>query len=244
MANGGPASTLIEIADQLRALASNGLHFADDPYQVERYETILDLSVQLFGLVDQRPLPEIQQVVLSNLGWRSPGTGVDTAVFDDEGRILLIQRADNRLWATPGGGCDVGESAATTGAREVWEESGYQVEVTDLLGIFDSRLCGSQTGQQLYHILVTAKVIGGNATTSNETLDVQWFTAHEIPWLELSPGHEPRIRFALKWRDAPGSSPSSIRRGGRLRQIETPDNYPSTLILNDTGLTSEALRLS
>lgn len=69
------------------------------------------------------------------------------------GRILLIQRADNGLWATPGGGCDVGESAATTGEREVWEETGYRVKVTNLLGIFDSRHCRSQMGSQLYHIL-------------------------------------------------------------------------------------------
>jgi ADP-ribose pyrophosphatase YjhB (NUDIX family) len=202
-----PALRLLEIADQLRALATNGLHFTDDPYQAERYRTILDLSGQLIDLADARPLRALQQVIFNDLGWRSPGTGVDTAVFDDQSRILLVQRADNELWATPGGGCEVGESAATTGAREVWEETGYQVEVTDLLGIFDSRRCGSRSVQQLYHILVTGRVIGGKAATSNETLDVRWFAADELPWTKLSPGHEPRIRFALGWQAAPNPKP-------------------------------------
>ncbi len=202
-----PTAIISEIADQMRALANNGLHFTDDPYQVERYQKILLLSSRLLDLIDERPLPEIEQVIFSDLGWRSPGTGVDTAVFDNDGRILLIQRADNELWATPGGGCDVGESAATTGAREVWEETGYQVEVTDLLGIFDSRLCGTQSVQQLYHILVAGSVIGGEAATSNETIDVRWFAADEIPWTKLSPGHEPRIRFALGWQASPDLKP-------------------------------------
>jgi len=208
-----PTTVLTEIADQLRALAANGLHFADDSYQVERFQKILGLSAQLIDLVDGRPLPEIQQVIFNDLGWRSPGTGVDTAVFDDEGRILLIQRADNGLWATPGGGCDIGESAATTGAREVWEETGYRVEVTDLLGIFDSRHSGSRTGQQLYHILVAGKVIGGEAATSNETIDVRWFAADKVPWTNLSPGHEPRIRFAQSWRDSPNPKPFLDKEG-------------------------------
>lgn len=202
-----PATTITDIADQLRALASNGLHFADDPYQVERYEQILKLSGQLFDLVDERPLAEIEQVLFSDLGWRSPGTGVDTAVFDDDGRILLIQRADDKRWATPGGGCDVGESAATTGEREVWEETGYRVQVTQLLGIFDSRHCSARVGHQLYHILVAGKVTGGEATVSHETLDVRWFAPDEIPWDAMSPGHGPRVRFALKWHGSPGHAP-------------------------------------
>ncbi len=202
-----PTTTLTEIADQLRALANNGLHFADDPYQIERYQKILGLSGRLLDLVDERPLAEIEQVLFSDLGWRTPGTGVDTAVFDVQGRILLIQRADNGLWATPGGGCDVGESAATTGEREVWEETGYRVKVTDLLGIFDSRHCGSQMGSQLYHILVAGEVVGGEAATSNETLNVRWFSPDDVPWTRLSPGHEPRIRFALRWRESPDLRP-------------------------------------
>ena len=89
----------------------------------------------------------------------------------------------------------------------MWEETGYRVEVTDLPGIFDSRHCDSRTGQQLYHILVTGKVIGDEAATSNETFAVRWFAPDEIPWVNLSPGHEPRIRSAQSWRDSSNPRP-------------------------------------
>ncbi len=50
-------------------------------------------------------------------------------VEDDRGRVLLIHKTDNNLWALPGGGHDIGESIADTVVREVREETGYDVEV-------------------------------------------------------------------------------------------------------------------
>ena len=124
---------------------------------------------------------------------------VDTAVFDADGQLLLIQRADDHLWAMPGGACEVNEAPAAGGACEVWEESGYTVEVTHLIGVFDSRHSGTRTSRHLYHLLFAARVLGGEATPSHETLDVRWFAPAQIPWDLLSPGHAKRIRFALAW---------------------------------------------
>ncbi|MEZ4663006.1 MAG: NUDIX domain-containing protein [Caldilineaceae bacterium] len=128
---------------------------------------------------------------------------VDTAVFDAEDRLLLMQRSDDHLWAMPGGGCEVNELPAEGGAREVWEETGYSVEATHLIGIFDSRFSGTRTSRHLYHLLFAARVTGGEATLSHETLDVRWFAPAQIPWDALSPGHAKRIRFALDWRADP-----------------------------------------
>ena len=55
-------------------------------------------------------------------------------VLDDEHRVLLVRRSDNGLWALPGGAMDVGERVAQTAERETLEETGYVVEVTDLIG--------------------------------------------------------------------------------------------------------------
>lgn len=198
---------LTQIANQLRALGNNGLRWTDDPYQVERFHAILRLSARLMGLVDVRSAAEIEQIFFEEMHYFTPFAVVDTAVFDDTGRILLIQRADDHLWAMPGGACDVGEAPATAGAREVWEESGYQIEVTDLLGIFDSRYSGTRSSHHLYHLLFTGHVVSGEAATSRETIDVRWFAAEEIPWDALHPGHVLRIRFALNWRSDPQSRP-------------------------------------
>jgi ADP-ribose pyrophosphatase YjhB (NUDIX family) len=191
------------IADQLRALANNGLHFTDDPYQVERFQKILRLAAELNALTDPRSADDFEQILLRELEWRTPLAVVDTAVFDDEGRILLIRRTDNKLWAMPGGGCDTGEAPAVGAAREVWEETGYITEIGALIGVFDSRLCGSLANRHLYHFLFGGTPVGGERIVSSETLDVRWFAADEIPWSELSPGHEPRIHVAFAWQKSP-----------------------------------------
>ena len=56
-----------------------------------------------------------------------------TAVVVADGCLLLVHRADNDLWALPGGGNDVGESIEDTVVREVKEETGMDVQVTGLL---------------------------------------------------------------------------------------------------------------
>jgi ADP-ribose pyrophosphatase YjhB (NUDIX family) len=197
------ATELTLIADQLRALSNNGLHWSTDPYQIERYQKILGLAARLMGLVEARPLPDLERIFFDDLDIRTPFAVVDTAVFDDAGRMLLIRRADDHSWAMPGGACDVGEIPAVGGAREVWEETGYLVEITSLLGVWDSRRCGSRGSRHLYHLLFAGKVTGGAPTTSIETLEVRWFAQDEIVWDEIHPGHPARMRHAFAWQANP-----------------------------------------
>ena len=58
---------------------------------------------------------------------------VSAVLTDDEGRILLQRRTDNRLWALPGGGMDLDESVPEAARREVREETGYEVEITGIV---------------------------------------------------------------------------------------------------------------
>ena len=59
-----------------------------------------------------------------------------TAVVIDDGMVLLIQRADFKTWALPGGRVDVGESVAEAAIREVYEETGLKIELMSLVGIY------------------------------------------------------------------------------------------------------------
>jgi ADP-ribose pyrophosphatase YjhB (NUDIX family) len=196
---GDPTAEITQIASELRALANAGLRFTHDPYQIERYHRVLDLSARLGSLVDERGLQELRRIFLNDLAYMTPYAVVDTAVFDDAGKILLIQRADNQLWAMPGGACDVGETAANAAAREVWEETGYMVEITDLMGVFDNRSAGDQTFHHLYTLLFAGRVNGGSPQVTRETVDIGWFASHEIPWDALSGSHAIRIGHALRW---------------------------------------------
>lgn len=61
---------------------------------------------------------------------------VAVVVRDDDGNVLLISRTDNGLWALPGGAQDLGETTRQAAQREVEEETGLKVDITDLVGIY------------------------------------------------------------------------------------------------------------
>lgn len=190
---------LRQLADELRAIASVGLHWtAEDPYNHDRYERVLDAALRLFAFTDTRPLGEVKRSVLSLLTHVAPAPGGDAAVFDPDGRILLIQRADDRLWAMPGGGFEMGETAAEGVRREALEETGVDVEVLDLIGVYDSRLCGSRSSIQLYQFTFLCRPMDvGVASTPHEVLDIGWFSEADLP--PLSPGHGVRVPDAFRF---------------------------------------------
>ncbi len=201
------ADRLLRVADELRALSRNGLHYTKDPYQIERYQRILELSAQLMELVDDLPPEQIRRYTFHDLPYRAPYPVVDTAVFDEAGRILLIQRADNGQWALPGGAAEVGETPMVNAAREVWEETGYAVAITHYLGVFDNRIEFSASRHHLYIHLFAGRVVGGQPLVTRETLDLDWFTPEAIPWEALSGSTPARIRHALAWRQDPSLPP-------------------------------------
>lgn len=197
------AVALTNIASELRALSNAGIHFTQDPYQIERYHRIIHLSAALTSLASAHDEAELRQLFFDDFHYKTPYAVVDTAIFDDADRLLLIRRADNKLWAFPGGACDVGEPPAHGAAREVWEETGYVTEVTDFLGVFDNRFNGGKSFHHLYCLLFAGRVTGGERLITRETLDCAWFAENEIPWATVDPSHLTRVRHAFAWYKEP-----------------------------------------
>ena len=118
-----------------------------------------------------------------------PNLAVNVAVLH-EGKILLTQREDFETWILPSGGVEAGESLAQAALRETKEETGLDVELTRLVGIY-SRLGGWSPG---YMVLFAAKPVGGEITCQEgETIAVEWFAFDELP-SPLSLGHKRRIQ--------------------------------------------------
>jgi mutator protein MutT len=194
------------LADELRALAAAGTRWTQgEPYNQDRYARARRIAAQLFSLADTRSADEIEQTLFSELTHIAPIPCGDGAVFDDEGRILLIRRADDGLWAMPGGGIEMGETPAGAVAREVREEAGVIVEVLDLAGVYDSRFCDTRSALQLYMFVFRCRPVGFcEATTPHEVTDIGWFALEDLP--PLSPGHEVRIPHAFEF--AAGRAPT------------------------------------
>jgi 8-oxo-dGTP pyrophosphatase MutT (NUDIX family) len=122
-------------------------------------------------------------------------------VQDDAGRILLVKRSDNGLWAMPGGAMDVGERVADTAVRETFEETGYRVEVTDLVGVYSDpdHVMAYDNGEvrQQFAIAFRCQLLGGEPRPSNETPEVRWAGQEELDRLDIHPSVRLRIRHGF-----------------------------------------------
>jgi ADP-ribose pyrophosphatase YjhB (NUDIX family) len=111
-------------------------------------------------------------------------------------RFSLIRREDDGLWALPGGLTEVGETLTETAQRELREETGIRGRATQLLGIFDSRLCHSQTKAQLYHTVFLVEAENAEPVAGPETTDAAFFSEDILP--PLSPGHHIRVPYVFR----------------------------------------------
>jgi len=189
-------------ADELHAIANEGLHWdGENPYNIRRFNRVRRIAAELFAAQDTRDDDAIEQMFSGDPWHMAPYPCGDAAVFNARGEILLIQRADDRLWAMPGGAFEVGETPAEAACREAWEETGLAVEPLALIGVYDSRLVGSRTTAHLYQFvfLCRPRDPAAQPIVSNETLAVGWYAEANLP--PLSAGHAPRIADALRcWR--------------------------------------------
>ena len=127
--------------------------------------------------------------------------GCSAAIFDRNGRILLTKRADNGQWCLPSGGMDSGESVAEACIREVWEETGLNVRVKRLVGVYShsDQLAVYPDGHkaQIVALHFEAEVTGGELGLSDETTDFGYFALDEIQQLEMFARHKERILDTL-----------------------------------------------
>lgn len=128
--------------------------------------------------------------------------GCSAAVFDEHGRILLTRRTDNGQWCLPGGGMEAGESAEEACQREVFEETGLQVRVRRLVGVYSypDQLVVYPDGNkaQIVALHFEAQITGGQLGLSNETTEAGYFTPEEIQDMELFGRHKERVSDTLE----------------------------------------------
>jgi 8-oxo-dGTP pyrophosphatase MutT (NUDIX family) len=180
------------IADEIRGMASLSRRFAENVYERERADRMMELAVKVAALTDEGS-PDDVRAVFDNDGWLrfSPAIGVDAAVFEADGAILLVQRRDSGLWAMPGGIAEIGQTPAEAVLRELWEEAGLRGRVIRLLGVFDGRLWGTRATVHLLHPVFLIECRDPDPIPGIEMLDVRFFSIDRLP--DLHPGHDLRV---------------------------------------------------
>jgi ADP-ribose pyrophosphatase YjhB (NUDIX family) len=110
-------------------------------------------------------------------------------VVDARGRILLHRRRDNDRWALPGGVMELGESLGDCAVREVREETGLEVEPVGIVGIYSDpkHVFAYDDGEvrQEFSICLECRIVDGELAVSEESFEVEFFTADAIKALPM-----------------------------------------------------------
>src|SRR5215472_16268492 len=118
-----------------------------------------------------------------------------SALLFDEHRILLAHRRDIDWWNLPGGAMELGETVEEAVKREVREETGLEVEVGQLVGVY------SKPQKQEVVLTFRCRKIGGVLTETDESRECRYFVPDDLP-VNTLPKHRQRIHDALLGRDS------------------------------------------
>ena len=173
-------------AREVQSIGQSGLFWQRDVFDKERYERLIELSAEMMTALSDGTPPPFARLFAEQDGHATPKVDIRGVVFR-EGKVLLVKEMLDGCWSMPGGFADVGRSAAEVAAKEVWEESGFEVTVTRLLAVYDRARHGhSHSAFHMYKLFFACEITGGAQTGGMETTDVDFFALDALP--ELSAG--------------------------------------------------------
>lgn len=172
----------LDWAGRIQALAQSGLAFSKNPYDIERFQALRGIAVEIMAEGSGAPAEKIEGLFAEQTGYATPKIDVRGAVFRGD-RLLFVRESQDGLWTLPGGFADVGDSPSGSVEREILEESGFHARAVKLIAVADRRLDPHSPSYpfHIWKLIFRCELTGGEASTSLETTEVGFFGEDEIP---------------------------------------------------------------
>jgi len=171
----------LDVAKSLQAIAQAGLEYSDNKYDIDRYNQIRQISLQIMQDFTDLPMKKLRRIFAKEKGYQTPKVDVRGVVFRGD-RILMVKETIDGKWSIPGGWTDVGLSPSEAVRKEVMEESGLIVTPVKLLAVLDKK-CHNHPPDMyhIYKIFILCKETGGNLKGGMETSETGFFGLNELP---------------------------------------------------------------
>lgn len=184
-------------AIDIQSIAQNGLTYAKDVYDTERYEQLRDIAAEMLSYQTEIPKDKVKSLFCNETGYQTPKLDTRAAIFKDD-KILLVHEK-NGTWSLPGGWVDVLESVASNTIKEVREEAGLTVEPERLIAVQDrNRHNVPVYAYGVCKIFVLCRMTGGVFKENIETTGTGWFSMDDLPLLAEEKCNETQIRMCFE----------------------------------------------
>jgi ADP-ribose pyrophosphatase YjhB (NUDIX family) len=189
-----------QIGIKLAALAQDGLTYAADAYDLDRYRQVSRLAAELLSVLSGRSADDLAVELGRDSGYATPKIDVRGVIFDDRERVLLMREKADGRWSLPGGWADPGDTPAAAVTREILEETGYHSSAVKLIACWDRELQGNPPPLpvHVYKLFFLCRRDGAvQPPAALETLGVGWFGVDALPPLSLGRVNHRQLGRAL-----------------------------------------------
>ncbi len=194
----------LDMAKRLQAVAQAGLTYSENKYDIDRYEQIRQLSMEVMHDFTGMEMQTLTDLFASEKGYQTPKVDVRGVVFRDN-KILMVRETIDGDWSVPGGWADVGLTPFEVARKEVFEEAGLIVSPVRLLAVLDKK-CHNHPPDlyHIYKIFVLCEEKGGTLQGGMETSETGFFSPDNLPPLSMPRITEEQIRLMFEYKNDPG----------------------------------------
>ncbi|WP_328803692.1 NUDIX hydrolase N-terminal domain-containing protein [Paenibacillus puerhi] len=196
----------LDWAKQIQSIAQIGLTYTKDVYDLERYEHLRQISMDILENYTFVGKEKISLSFANETGYATPKVDVRGVVFQDS-KILLIKEKIDGAWALPGGWADIGYSPSETAVKEIKEESGFDVVAERLLAVLDKKFHDHPPEPyHVYKFFILCKIVGGQALCGLETSEVRFFEENSLPELSAERNTEKQVKLMFEYLRNPNKN--------------------------------------
>jgi ADP-ribose pyrophosphatase YjhB (NUDIX family) len=175
----------LEWATRLQSIAQSGLTFGENQYDLDRYQQIRDLSVEILHEYTDIKHEKIRDLFASETGYPTPKVDIRAAVFKDD-KILMVKEKIDGKWSLPGGWADVNSSVSESVVRECQEEAGAEVKPRRVIAIHHANKQNNFIYPfTIYKIIIECDLLEYCFEENSETLGSGFFSLENLPELSV-----------------------------------------------------------
>lgn len=171
----------LEWAARLQSIAQAGLAFGENQYDIDRYQQIRTLSVEIVQEYTGISHEKIRDLFAADTGYQTPKVDIRASVFKDD-KILMVREKIDGAWSLPGGWADINTSVSESAVRECLEEAGAKVLPRRVIAIHQAdKHFEFAYPYTIYKIFVECDLIDNNFSANTETLAADFFAIDSLP---------------------------------------------------------------